>query len=1185
MLFNTPTKIFDLPSFLQASLTGNRPVKASLQDLVTTNIESTSSFKFNSRGEALKSSQQLNVDWSQFENHCFLMSAEALVNITFDQIINGYPFDGTKKDIEDFFDQLTGFERWIFDQFPKYKGALHFQGTTSSYPSRLGNWIQVNDKAGILFPELSKNNSGKNILNSEDKSFSIETHFFIPQETNFLSVICQKINTTSNCGFTLYIDAASSITDPNLCFSLTSGSTYITTTAKISKGVYNHIVATIDKTKTSTSLLLFNNFQQIAQSSKQIVFEQLDFNNESLYIGSGSAWQQDNTSIIPLATLSGSLDEFRIFHSLRSVTDQELYHQKSITASDDLKLYFKFNEPPPLLVNDLSSSINAIVLDSSGNSLHSIIANFTGSLRINNENDPNSLMTYEHDDLSPVLFPAYADIMTLNQNLLHSASSYDIANPNIITKLIPEHWILQGQSYEGFNTQFGNIQNAYAGSGLPGQGEIGSTHLILSFLYIYARFFDECKIFIDQFENINHVSYDEFETVPNMFLTNLAKQSGLNLPPLFNDSSIEQYVYAENIDNQINTQELSLRTVQDELLKRTLINMPKLIKSKGTLYAVKAFLRTLGIDPENSVRIREFGGPTTKNLDFVREIKCEPNVMLQLTSASLVSSPFLSSLRIEPGEPKIAGIFSQPTDVYPNGVSNNRNDDLLTSGSWTFEANYKWLPNTINFTTQSLCRINVTGSNASEGGIVANLTAINATDGAILNLHLRPGSSPYSPYKKITLNLGTDEAIFNSEKWYISFGFNRPYENNSLLSGSYFLRASSQNFGQIDRLYQTSSNFYELSNVSGSSEINAFRQLGTNVFSGSTVYSNITTNASGTFIQFGQNVEIKSGSVLHETGSLYLNDIINVSNEARETHFSGLISNVRFWSRALTYNDFIEHSKNYKSTGCENPLIHFNFNSTSSGSFEKLRLNSVLNQDQRQALSTASIYHPTGTIILLDQTQNRFHLVGSGFEIEKDVLIGETFNYSYISPYFDESTTSENEKIRIRSAKSFDLVQQNTWTQWAPVFQTPSYERTTDNTNFAIEFSLIDSLNKDMITMFSTLESIGNIIGSPEMAYSVDYPGLSQLREIYFKQIQGTINFKSFFDFFQFFDVAIGTFIEQLLPRKTNFKGMNFILESHLLERHKVLYLSEEQYLIQSDRQRFKDILLLQQIAGSVNKY
>jgi hypothetical protein len=1184
-MFNIPTKTFDLPSFLQASLMGNRPVRANLQDVITSNIESTSSFQFSARGAGLKSSQQLNVDWSQFENHCFLMSAEALVNITFDQIINNYPFDGTKKDIEDFFDQLTGFERWTFDQFPKYKGSLHFQGTTPYFPSRPGNWIQVNDKAGSLFPELSKNNTGKNILNPDNKSFSIETHIFIPQEQNFTNVICQKINSQSNCGFTLYLNSAGASVDPDLRFVLTSGSTFLSTAAKIHKGQYNHIVASIDKTKTATSLLLFNNFEQIANSTKQITFEQLDFNNEPLYIGKGVSWYEGVTTITPFTTLSGSLDEFRIFHSLRSVEEQELYHQKSIPASDDLKLYFKFNEPPPLLVNDISSSINAIVLDSSGNSLHSLIENFTGSLRINNANDVHSLMLYEHDDLSPILFPAHADIALLNQNLLTSASLYDEANPNIITKLIPEHWILQGQSYEGFNTQFGNIQNAYAGSGLPGQGEIGSTHLILSFLYVYARFFDECKIFIDQFENINHVSYDDYETTPNMFLTNLAQRTGLSLPPLFNDSTIEQYVFAENIDNQINTQELSLRNVQDELLKRTLINMPKLIKSKGTLYAIKAFLRTLGIDPENSVRIREFGGPTTKNLDFVRENKSEPSVMLQMTSASCVNSPFLTSLRVEPGEPVIAGIFSQPTDIYPNGFSSNRNDDLLTSGSWTFEANYKWLPNLINFVTQSLCRINVTGSNVSEGGVIANLTAINSSDGSTLSLHLRPGSSPTSPYKKITLNLGNDEAIFNSEKWYISFGFNRPFENNSLFTGSYFLRASTQNFGQISRLYQTASNFYELSNISGSSEINAFKELGTNVFSGSTTYSNITTNVSGTFLQFGQNVSIKSGSVLHETGSLYLNDVINVPTEARETHFSGLISNVRFWSRALTYNDFIEHTKNYKCVGCENPLINFNFNSTSSGSFEKLRLNSIWNQEQTQALSTASIYFPTGTIILLDQTQNQFHLTGSGFEIEKDILIGETFNYSHISPYYDESATSENEKIRIRSAKSFDLVQQNSWTGWAPVYQTPSYEKTTDNTNFAIEFSLIDSLNRDMITMFSTLESLGNIIGSPEMAYCVDYPGLLQLREIYFKQIRGTINFKSFFDFFQFFDTTIGTFIEQLLPRKTNFKGVNFVVESHMLERHKITYLTEEQYLVQNDRQRFKDVLLLQQIAGSVNKY
>lgn len=1167
---NNPTQKFNFPTFLQAALSGNRPVVARLNDVIQSNIESTSSFRFDQRGKPIRSTQQLNIDWSQFENHCFLMSAEALVNIAFDQIINGYPFNGTQQEIESFFDNLSGFERWVFDQLPKYKGELIFSGS----------WVKVIDKAGALFPELSTNISSINILNPLDKSFSIETCLFIPKVINDVQVICQKLDSNNNCGFTLFLSNSLSTSSVDLCFSIVSGSTYTNVNASIQKGEYNHIVATLDRTKSNSNSLLFNNFENIAIGKNQPVFQTLTFNDASLYIGSGSMWQESQTTIVPKETLNATLDEFRFFHALRTIQQQKEFHNKSITSTSDLKLYFKFNEPPPPLVSDVTSAINAILLDSSGNNLHSIITNFTGSLRQSIDDDAYTLMLYEHDDLSPVLFPAYAPIATLNSNLLASASLYDDANPNIVTKLVPEHWILQGQSYEGFATQFGNIQNAYGGSGLPGEGELGSTHLFLSFLYMYAKLFDEQKMFVDQFANIHHVDYSTYETTPNTFLYDLAQKSGFDLPPLFNESSIKQFIYAENIDNQYSTEEISLRNIQDELLKRTLINMPKIIKSKGTLYAIKAFLRTLGIDPDNSIRIREFGGPTAKNIDFAREFKIEPSVMLSITTSSCVVSPFLSGTRIEPGQPIPAGAFVN--DGFYSHISNNPNDGLLTSGSWTFEALYKWLPSIRNIQTQSLCRFVVTGSNDSKGGILANLIALSGSNNSTLELHLRPSSSPTAPYTKLSLAFDNDISLFDGEKWYVSFGYTRPYENNSIYTGSYFLRASTQNFGEITKTYTTSSNFYERTNISGTSEINAFQELGQLVYSGSTIYSNINVNASGAFIQIGSSSIVANNSV-HTTGTLYLNNTFFSPETARETNFSGFVSNVRFWSKTLTNNDFLEHSKNYKSVGCETPNINFNFNQTDSGSFERLRINSIWNQEQRSALATASLYFETGTIILLDQSQNNYHLTGTHFDINTDVLIGDTFTYSYLSPYFDEATS--NEKIRIRSARSADIVATQPWINFAPVYKIPESETNTDNTKFAIEFSLIDALNRDIITIFSTLDSLSNIIGSPEMAFSIDYPGLDELRKIYFNQIKGNINFKAFFDFFQWFDNAISVFIEQLLPRKTNFNGTNFTIESHMLERHKIAYLSEESYLSETDRQRFSDVLLLQQVVGTVNKY
>ena len=97
---------------------GNR--KISLKDLQSlTNIQSTASFKYDSPGRGIKSTQQIKVDWSKFEEHCFFDSAQSKINVAFDTIINDFPFDGTSKDIESFFDNLTGYEKLYLSKIPK----------------------------------------------------------------------------------------------------------------------------------------------------------------------------------------------------------------------------------------------------------------------------------------------------------------------------------------------------------------------------------------------------------------------------------------------------------------------------------------------------------------------------------------------------------------------------------------------------------------------------------------------------------------------------------------------------------------------------------------------------------------------------------------------------------------------------------------------------------------------------------------------------------------------------------------------------------------------------------------------------------------------------------------------------------------------------------------------------------
>ena len=79
------------------------PVKSLTMADVENSLSSlTGSFRFDSPGAPLKSTQQLNVDFSNFANHTFFNSAEAKTQKAFQKIINSMPFDGTKSEINSF---------------------------------------------------------------------------------------------------------------------------------------------------------------------------------------------------------------------------------------------------------------------------------------------------------------------------------------------------------------------------------------------------------------------------------------------------------------------------------------------------------------------------------------------------------------------------------------------------------------------------------------------------------------------------------------------------------------------------------------------------------------------------------------------------------------------------------------------------------------------------------------------------------------------------------------------------------------------------------------------------------------------------------------------------------------------------------------------------------------------------
>jgi hypothetical protein len=111
-----------------------------------------------------------------------------------------------------------------------------------------------------------------------------------------------------------------------------------------------------------------------------------------------------------------------------------------------------------------------------------------------------------------------------------------------------------------------------------------------------------------------------------------------------------------------------------------------------------------------------------------------------------------------------------------------------------------------------------------------------------------------------------------------------------------------------------------------------------------------------------------------------------------------------------------------------------------------------------------------------------------------------------------------------------------------------------ESNTVSVEFNLIDALNEDISLMLSSMDNWNNVIGDAANRHRDTYPNLERFRQQYFSRLIGRINFRAFADFMDFFDRSFVEMIRKLLPARVNFKGAEFVVESHMLERPKVQY-------------------------------
>jgi len=221
--------------------------------------------------------------------------------------------------------------------------------------------------------------------------------------------------------------------------------------------------------------------------------------------------------------------------------------------------------------------------------------------------------------------------------------------------------------------------------------------------------------------------------------------------------------------------------------------------------------------------------------------------------------------------------------------------------------------------------------------------------------------------------------------------------------------------------------------------------------------------------------------------------------------FSAL--NLQVWNLTQSLTEQTDHTLN-----------PFSFGATTPERAQRLEINWMFDKDAND-------------VALEEFDQSVHHRHGQPYD---GVYHRELMDYNFIAPV--DYGWSE-EKIR-----------------YSPDVRPPPDQNWLDSNIVSLEMNLVDALNEDVSLMLATMDNWNNTIGAAANRHRENYPSLERFRAQYFQRLHNRINFRAFADFMDFFDRSFVELVHKLLPARANFKGAEFVVESHMLERPKVQY-------------------------------
>jgi len=1041
------------------------------------------------------------IDYSKFDNHVFFDSAVNKVSYSFNKILN-FPYDVDEFNYKQYINKLEGYTNYIYkENYPKNISYISLDGNKKILVKNKTSSIDsdnIEEKIGILCP---KDRFSFNFW------LKINANGFVNNQ-----VVFKFFNSNNNSGFICFISLDNS--KYYLNFLIINNSNFTTSKTEIILDVFQNITINVtNKTNNNREINFLVDGNKVEKIDSPFMLESNNFHESleeiqtSFIIGCSELLSLNINGVQhDFENLNGSIDEFRFYHKIKSIKETKREIHKNIFSQRGLVLYLKFNEPG----GDYTNSY--VCIDSSGNKLHGFfldnednIIQDTTSYKISN----NTPLKLEDINLSPIVNSNFPEIESLRSNLISIAGKYDDKNPNLIFKLMPKHYFLEASDQQ--KLQIFSNTNSISSNYAIGAEQEANTHFV-NIVLIWARFFDQLKIYIDSISTLVDIDYDIIneKKILGIKIPLLCKLYGLDFKEIFSSiTKRKQNKEALRFEDIIN--DISIRKIQNEIWYKILINSQSILKAKGTINGINELLSTVGINYSNNIAIREYSlnNDLTRKENIFEESRIK-HLGLNFLNPYLLNTPstFENQSGFSNEKPYI-----EILNLKNYSSINQNNNDFILEESQVLEGLGE------NFSIELFFKLNNFLDNNENIKDTQNILRIDHIKSPVVNIYCTRKNKNSNLFN-IVANI---KPVINSHMFNVSLII----ENIDLFSReNYICLTQSIN----DNIITFSLNARKAnSNLIVDKVKNASKSINIENIQSSDITSN----------QDKLNLRI---------GHYYYDNFTKQLFTIDETDFQGEILNIKTWNKELSYNEIENHSKNILNVS-ENNIKNTNL-------INNFFVNREIYDSDIISDGSISYFLVNNNCILRKKEDSLIKSVNdckfcikSSQDLKSLVFYNE---FIVQNKTFSLDNFSNLNRTKIVSFKEDEnKITTNNFNQFPSNSLPYDYQEELEN-RLSIDFSTSKMLNDDISKLIVNIDEFNETLYSNNI-YNYNYSNIEKLKSDYFDRLsdENFINYSSLANVFRYLDNILSSILQEMIPSKVKFQGFNLVYESHILERHK----------------------------------